>query len=84
MLTETAVRASDKRVRFLGFAAYEAAGGFVLRDLFQQDDGGWWPNWHWGQFEDVWPVAEKEWAGKITAETLWTLRRFGRLAGLRG
>ncbi|MCB8984628.1 MAG: hypothetical protein H6659_12440 [Ardenticatenaceae bacterium] len=50
----------------------------------QQDDGGWWPNWHWGQFEDVWPVAEKEWAGKITAETLWTLRRFGRLAGLRG
>jgi ParB family chromosome partitioning protein len=41
MLTETAVRASDKRVRFLGLAAYEAAGGFVLRDLFQQDDGGW-------------------------------------------
>ena len=41
MLTETAVRASDKRARFLGLAAYEAAGGYVLRDLFQQDDGGW-------------------------------------------
>jgi ParB family chromosome partitioning protein len=41
MLTETAVRASDKRARFLGLDAYEAAGGFVLRDLFQQDDGGW-------------------------------------------
>jgi ParB family chromosome partitioning protein len=41
MLTETAVRASDKRARFLGLEAYEAAGGFVLRDLFQQDDGGW-------------------------------------------
>ena len=41
MLTETAVRASDKRARFLGLNAYEAAGGFVLRDLFQQDDGGW-------------------------------------------
>ena len=41
MLTETAVRASDKRVRFLEIAAYEAAGGYVLRDLFQQDDGGW-------------------------------------------
>jgi ParB family chromosome partitioning protein len=41
MLTESAVRASDKRVRFLGLEAYEAAGGFVLRDLFQQDDGGW-------------------------------------------
>jgi len=41
MLTETAVRASDKRVRFLGIEAYEEAGGYVLRDLFQQDDGGW-------------------------------------------
>ncbi|MFZ1347327.1 MAG: ParB N-terminal domain-containing protein [Tabrizicola sp.] len=41
MLTEGAVRASDKRARFLGLDAYEAAGGFVLRDLFQQDDGGW-------------------------------------------
>ncbi|MDP2049079.1 MAG: ParB/RepB/Spo0J family partition protein [Cypionkella sp.] len=41
MLTETTVRASDKRVRFVGIAAYEAAGGYVLRDLFQQDDGGW-------------------------------------------
>jgi ParB family chromosome partitioning protein len=41
MLTEGAVRASDKRARFLGLEAYEDAGGFVLRDLFQQDDGGW-------------------------------------------
>lgn len=41
MLTETTVRASDKRVRFVGIEAYEAAGGHVLRDLFQQDDGGW-------------------------------------------
>ena len=41
MLTETTVRASDKRARFVGLEAYEAAGCFVLRDLFQQDDGGW-------------------------------------------
>ena len=41
MLTETVVRASDKRARFIGIEAYEAAGGYVLRDLFQQDDGGW-------------------------------------------
>jgi ParB family chromosome partitioning protein len=40
-LTEGAVRASDKRARFVGIAAYEAAGGVVMRDLFQQDDGGW-------------------------------------------
>ncbi len=41
MLTETSVRASDKRAAFVGLDAYEAAGGAVLRDLFQSDDGGW-------------------------------------------
>ena len=41
LLTETTVRASDKRALFVGIDAYEAAGGYVLRDLFQQDDGGW-------------------------------------------
>ena len=41
MLTEGAVRASDKRAVFVGLAAYEEAGGTILRDLFQADDGGW-------------------------------------------
>ena len=41
MLTEGAVRVSDKRARFIGLAVYEEAGGTVLRDLFQGDDGGW-------------------------------------------
>jgi ParB family chromosome partitioning protein len=41
MLTENSVRASDKRSTFVGLDAYEAAGGSVLRDLFQSDDGGW-------------------------------------------
>jgi ParB family transcriptional regulator, chromosome partitioning protein len=41
MLTEGAVRASDKRAQFVGAEAYEAAGGTVSRDLFQADDGGW-------------------------------------------
>jgi ParB family chromosome partitioning protein len=41
MLTEKAVRASDRRAVFIGLDAYEAAGGVVLRDLFQSDDGGW-------------------------------------------
>jgi len=44
LLTEGAVRASDKRAQFVGIAAYEAAGGEVMRDLFQQDDGGWLQN----------------------------------------
>ena len=41
MLTEGAVRAADKRALFVGIDAYEAAGGTVMRDLFQGDDGGW-------------------------------------------
>ena len=40
-LTQGAVRASEKRARFVGVAAYEAAGGVVMRDLFEQDEGGW-------------------------------------------
>ncbi|CDX37897.1 ParB domain-containing protein nuclease [Mesorhizobium sp. ORS 3359] len=41
MLTEGAVRASDKRVQFIGIDAYVDGGGTVMRDLFQGDDGGW-------------------------------------------
>jgi len=41
MLTEGAVRSSDKRAQFVGLEAYEAAGGVILRDLFNADDGGW-------------------------------------------
>lgn len=41
MLTETTVPAADKRARFVGIDAYEAAGGPVLRDLFSEENGGW-------------------------------------------
>jgi ParB family transcriptional regulator, chromosome partitioning protein len=41
LLTEGAVRASDKRAQFVGVAAYQSAGGTIMRDLFQEDDGGW-------------------------------------------
>ncbi len=40
-LTEGAVRASDRRAQFVGIDAYEQAGGIVMRDLFEHDDGGW-------------------------------------------
>ncbi len=40
-LTETSVRASDRRAVFISVEAYEAAGGTMLHDLFQGDDGGW-------------------------------------------
>ena len=41
MLTEGAVRASDRRAQYVGLDAYVDAGGAILRDLFQTDDGGW-------------------------------------------
>jgi len=45
LLTEGAVKGNDRRVLFVGAAAYEAAGGIIHRDLFAEDGGGW--------FEDV-------------------------------
>jgi ParB family transcriptional regulator, chromosome partitioning protein len=42
MLTETAVHAAnDRRAVFVGVEAYEAAGGAIIRDLFDDDRGGW-------------------------------------------
>ena len=40
-LTEGAIRAADRRAQFVGTDIYEAAGGMVMRDLFEHDDGGW-------------------------------------------
>ena len=40
-LTETSIRCNDRRVRFVGIEAYEAAGGHRTRDLFEDDNGGW-------------------------------------------
>lgn len=41
MLTESAVRASDRRAQFVGIDDYVEAGGNIMRDLFESDDGGW-------------------------------------------
>jgi ParB family transcriptional regulator, chromosome partitioning protein len=40
MLAAEDIPASDKRVRFVGLEAYEAAGGFVRRDLFAEGEAG--------------------------------------------
>lgn len=37
-LTESEVPTSDKRMRFIGVEAYQAAGGIIRRDLFSDDD----------------------------------------------
>jgi len=41
MLTETSMRAADRRAVFVRAEAYDAAGITVPRDLFQGGDGGW-------------------------------------------
>lgn len=41
LLTEEAVPVTDRRARFVGVDAYEAAGGAIMRDLFTVDQGGW-------------------------------------------
>ena len=40
MLTEKTVHAGDRRALFIGAEAYKAAGGLIIRDLFDEDDGG--------------------------------------------
>ena len=40
LLTEGQVPASDRRAKFVGIAAYEAAGGLIIRDLFDDESAG--------------------------------------------
>ena len=40
LLTEANISARDRRARFVGLEAYEAAGGTILRDLFSEDQDG--------------------------------------------
>jgi len=41
LLTEESIPVSDRRAMFIGIDAYGAAGGYIMRDLFTQDQGGW-------------------------------------------
>jgi ParB family chromosome partitioning protein len=59
MLTESTVRASDRRAQFIGLDAYGQAGGTVMRDLFEHDDGGW--------LQDV-PLLDRLVTEKLKAE----------------
>lgn len=59
MMTERTVRASDRRVRFVSMDAYVEAGGTVMRDLFEDDNGGW--------VENV-PLLERLAAEKLKSE----------------
>lgn len=41
MPTRASSVSTSKRVRFVSVDAYVAAGGSIVRDLFEADDGGW-------------------------------------------
>lgn len=46
----------------------------------QGEDGGWQPNWSWGdQWPEAWAQAKRDWSGGITLGNLRTLRAFGRI-----
>jgi ParB family chromosome partitioning protein len=59
MLMEKSVPARDKRTAFVTVEAYQAAGGTILTDLFDDNNGGW--------LEDV-PLLERLVAEKLRAE----------------
>jgi ParB family chromosome partitioning protein len=59
ILTENTVRASDRRAQFIGLDTYEQAGGTIMRDLFEHDDGGW--------LQDV-PLLDRLVTEKLKAE----------------
>jgi ParB family chromosome partitioning protein len=59
MMTEHEVEASDRRARYVGVEAYEAAGCRVRRDLFSEEGKGW--------FEDA-PLLDRLVLEKLAAE----------------
>ncbi|MFA5951897.1 MAG: ParB/RepB/Spo0J family partition protein [Hyphomicrobium sp.] len=44
LLTENTIPAKDRRVRLVGLKSYTKAGGTIMRDLFETDDGGYLQN----------------------------------------
>lgn len=51
---------------------------FIIQN--QGEDGGWGPNWSWGnQWEEAWEQAKREVSGVITLDNLLKLRSFGRI-----
>ncbi len=46
----------------------------------QTEEGCWNPTWTWfGEYPEVWPVAERHWKGILTIENLLYLQAYGRL-----
>jgi hypothetical protein len=46
----------------------------------QDPDGSWGPSWSWkDRFPEAWAIAEREWRGVLTLETLISLRAYSRI-----
>jgi hypothetical protein len=64
---------------FYPLLADAVAANLDFEIAHQAEDGGWHPAWSWGDAHpEVWPQAEREWAGVLTVRTLRVLRNFGR------
>ena len=42
----------------------------------QDAQGAWYPNWNWGQYDEVWEELKPEIAAMVTANNLLSLRKF--------
>ncbi|NJN44999.1 MAG: hypothetical protein HC806_09965, partial [Anaerolineae bacterium] len=87
-LTQEKLRPNCRSIRFVGLPGSRSAVQAFPNDIRsalgniienRQRLAQWWPAWNWGMYEDVWPIAKKEWAGRITVDVLHTLKKFGRL-----
>ena len=66
-----------------GYPEMETAVGANLDYIIptQKSDGGWGLTWSWEERNPTaWKLAEKEWRGVVTLETLQTLEAFRRIA----
>lgn len=93
LLTKALVEGIDRRARFIGVAAYKAAGGTIIRDLFQPDAEGYFTD---SQLLDR-LVAEKlkeesekirkegwSWVEVLPEQDFAYLSRFGRIPPTEG
>lgn len=72
--------APSPQAPFVSALAQSIPANLDYRIEQQQEDGSWRPNWSWfGQYDDVWPQSEQEWAGYLTVKNLKTLQDFGRV-----
>jgi hypothetical protein len=70
---------SPRSPLYTGMKVVAANLGYIIST--QKSDGGWGLTWSWEERNPAaWKLAEKEWRGVVTLETLQTLEAFHRIA----